>query len=90
MSEAEQSSDQNQKWWSKALMVGAIVGLVALPGMMTGQILSGVSPLIAVRYQIMIMTMALGASGMGAALMLWQLGRIEIHNRIAGSGNKPR
>ncbi|WP_372737576.1 ABC transporter permease [Neptunomonas sp.] len=51
------------------------VGLVALPGMMTGQILSGVSPLIAVRYQIMIMTMILGASGMGAALMLWLLGR---------------
>lgn len=46
------------------------VGLVALPGMMTGQILSGVSPLIAVRYQILIMTMVLGASGVGAALML--------------------
>ena len=46
------------------------VGLVALPGMMTGQILSGVSPLIAVRYQIMIMIMLLGASGMGAAMML--------------------
>ncbi|MGY8869089.1 MAG: ABC transporter permease [Pseudomonadales bacterium] len=51
------------------------VGLVALPGMMTGQILSGVSPLIAVRYQIMIMTMILGTSGMGAATMLWLLGR---------------
>ena len=32
------------------------VGLVSLPGMMTGQILSGVSPLIAARYQIMVMT----------------------------------
>lgn len=52
------------------------VGLVALPGMMTGQILSGVSPLIAVRYQIMIMTMVLGAGGLGAALMLWLLGRM--------------
>lgn len=31
------------------------VGLVSLPGMMTGQILSGIDPLIAVRYQIMIM-----------------------------------
>ncbi|MBR9868673.1 MAG: ABC transporter permease [Oceanospirillales bacterium] len=51
------------------------VGLVSLPGMMTGQILSGVSPLIAVRYQIMIMTMILGSGGCGAALMLWQLGR---------------
>ncbi len=51
------------------------VGVVALPGMMTGQILSGVSPLIAVRYQIMIMTMVLGASGLGAATMLWLLSR---------------
>ncbi len=50
------------------------VGLVTLPGLMTGQILSGVSPLTAVRYQIMIMTMILGSSGVGAALMLWFLG----------------
>ncbi|BBB25880.1 ABC transporter permease [Amphritea japonica] len=52
------------------------VGLVSLPGMMTGQILSGVSPLVAVRYQIMIMAMVLGSGGCGAALMLWQLGRV--------------
>lgn len=51
------------------------VGLVALPGMMTGQILSGVSPLVAVRYQIMIMTMVLGTSVLGAALMLWLMAR---------------
>lgn len=53
------------------------VGLVALPGMMTGQILSGVSPLIAVRYQIMIMAMVLGTAGIGAALMLWLLARTK-------------
>ena len=40
------------------------VGLISLPGMMTGQILSGVSPLIAVRYQIMVMCMIFGASGL--------------------------
>ena len=51
------------------------VGLVALPGMMTGQILSGVSPLIAVRYQIMIMTMVLGSAGVGSALLLYILGK---------------
>ncbi len=51
------------------------VGLVALPGMMTGQILSGVSPLIAVRYQILIMAMILGTSGMGTAIMLWLIRR---------------
>ena len=37
------------------------VGLVSVPGMMTGQILSGVSPLIAVRYQIMVMCMIFGS-----------------------------
>lgn len=51
------------------------VGLVSLPGMMTGQILSGISPLIAVRYQIMIMAMVLGTAGVGSLLLIWQLGR---------------
>jgi putative ABC transport system permease protein len=46
------------------------VGLVSLPGMMTGQILSGVDPLIAVRYQIVVMTMVLGAGGLSAAFFL--------------------
>ncbi len=46
------------------------VGLVALPGMMTGQILAGVSPLIAARYQIMVMCMLFGASGLAAATFL--------------------
>ncbi|MEL7185342.1 MAG: ABC transporter permease [Pseudomonadota bacterium] len=46
------------------------VGLVSLPGMMTGQILSGVSPLIAAQYQIVVMTMWFGATGISAALFL--------------------
>ena len=46
------------------------VGLVALPGMMTGQILSGVSPLVAAKYQIVVMTMLFGASGISAAAYL--------------------
>ena len=46
------------------------VGLVSLPGMMTGQILSGVSPLIAVQYQIVVMCMLTGASGIAAAIYL--------------------
>ena len=46
------------------------VGLVSLPGMMTGQILSGVSPLIAVRYQIVIMAMILGSAGISVILYL--------------------
>ena len=40
------------------------VGLVSLPGMMTGQILSGIDPLVAVRYQIMIMSTILSSAGM--------------------------
>ncbi len=51
------------------------VGLVSLPGMMTGQILSGVSPLIAAKYQIVVMTMLFGASGISAAIYLVLAGR---------------
>ena len=49
------------------------VGLVTLPGMMTGQILSGVSPLIAAKYQIVVMAMLFGASGIAAAVYLGAL-----------------
>ena len=47
------------------------VGLVSLPGMMTGQILSGIDPLIAVRYQIMIMLSML--SGTGISIIVYFL-----------------
>lgn len=46
------------------------VGLVSIPGMMTGQILSGVSPLIAARYQIMVMCMIFGSTGISAAAFM--------------------
>lgn len=46
------------------------VGLVSLPGMMTGQILSGVSPLIAARYQVVVMCMMFGSAGISSALFL--------------------
>lgn len=46
------------------------VGLVSLPGMMTGQILSGVSPFIAARYQIMVMCMVFGSAGISSAIFL--------------------
>jgi putative ABC transport system permease protein len=46
------------------------VGLVSLPGMMTGQIMSGISPLIAARYQIMVMCMIFGSAGISSALFL--------------------
>ncbi|WP_425398519.1 ABC transporter permease [Aeoliella sp.] len=50
------------------------VGLVSLPGLMTGQILAGISPLIASRYQIMIMCMVFSAGGIAAAVYLWLVG----------------
>lgn len=40
----------------------AIVGLISLPGMMTGQILGGSSPIIAIKYQIMLMISVFSAS----------------------------
>jgi putative ABC transport system permease protein len=51
------------------------VGLVSLPGMMTGQILSGIDPLIAVRYQMMVMLMILGSAGLSVAVYLVLLKR---------------
>ena len=53
------------------------VGLISLPGMMTGQILSGVSPLIAARYQVMVMCMIFGAAGLSTACFLVLIQRSE-------------
>jgi len=46
------------------------VGIVSIPGLMTGQILSGTSPLIAARYQIMVMCMVFGSAGLSSAIYL--------------------
>jgi putative ABC transport system permease protein len=43
----------------------AVAGVVSLPGMMTGQILAGISPMIAVNYQIIIMFMIAAGTGFG-------------------------
>jgi len=50
----------------------AATGIVALPGMMTGQILSGTEPMIAVRYQIAIMCAITGAVAITSFLILLQ------------------
>ena len=47
------------------------VGLVSLPGMMTGQILSGVEPLTAARYQIMVMCMIFSTAGLAAVIYMF-------------------
>ena len=50
-----------------ALMV---VGLVSLPGMMTGQILAGAEPMTAVRYQIVVMLMIAASVAIGALIVV--------------------
>jgi putative ABC transport system permease protein len=52
-------------------MVG--MGIVFLPGMMTGQILSGISPFTAIEYQIVIMLGILGSVSLSVILLV-QLG----------------
>lgn len=55
----------------------AAAGVVFLPGMMTGQILAGVAPEQAVKYQILVLFLIAGATGLGvlAAVMasVWRL-----------------
>ena len=57
------------------------VGLVSLPGMMTGQILAGTSPLIAARYQIMVMCMIFSSAGISTALFLWLIHLREMRRK---------
>lgn len=54
------------------------VGIVALPGMMTGQILAGVSPFIAAQYQIVVMCMIFGSAGISAAWYLKFTGQPQV------------
>ena len=54
------------------------VGLVSLPGMMTGQILSGISPLIAVRYQIVVMGMIFAAGAIAVFFYLLQMPKDKV------------
>ncbi len=55
----------------------AATGVVSLPGMMTGQILSGVDPTEAVKYQLLIMFLIGGATGFGVLIAVlgntWRL-----------------
>jgi putative ABC transport system permease protein len=44
----------------------SVTGVVSLPGMMTGQILGGVPPAEAVKYQILVMFLISGGTGLGA------------------------
>ena len=60
--------------WNAALIpqINAFlaVGLVSLPGIMTGQVIAGADPMEAVRYQIMVMSMVMGSAGFAVAIFL--------------------
>ncbi len=44
-----------QKAFNPAIATMAVIGLISLPGMMTGQILGGNRPMVAIKYQILLM-----------------------------------
>lgn len=54
----------------------SVIGLISLPGMMTGQILGGSSPAIAIKYQIMIMMAILVGSTLMLVLIIWLSSKI--------------
>ena len=58
------------------------VGVVSLPGAMTGMILAGVSPLEAVQLQMIVMFMLLGATSVSVLLSV-ELGTARLFNRRA-------
>jgi putative ABC transport system permease protein len=59
-------------------------GLVSLPGMMTGQILAGNPPVEAVKYQILIMFLVAGGTGLGTLAALWMGSRrlFDVRQRL--------
>jgi putative ABC transport system permease protein len=71
----EESTTENFKSAIKSGMIPSInalmaVGVVSMPGMMTGQILAGVSPLIAIKYQIVIMLLLVGSTALSTVFAL--------------------
>ena len=52
-----------------------VVGLVSLPGMMTGQILAGQDPDQAIRYQIIVMFFLAAATGLSCLAVVYSIYR---------------
>jgi putative ABC transport system permease protein len=70
-----ESTHDNFKSAIKSGMIPSInalmsVGVVSIPGMMTGQILAGTDPLIAIKYQIVIMLLLVGSTAISTVLAL--------------------
>lgn len=64
----------------------AVMGIVSLPGTLTGQILGGSAPGIAIKYQIMIIIITFSASMLSLAITLYLADRrsFDINGRIRG------
>ena len=66
------------------------VGLIQLPGAMTGMILAGASPLEAVQLQMIVMFMLIGAAaftGLGAAFLAYQQFFTDAHQLVLPEAN---
>jgi len=66
-----------RKSFSPTIARMAVLGLISLPGTMTGQIIGGSSPVVAIKYQILIMVMIFVSSVLSVAMA------IIIANRFA-------
>ena len=58
-----------------------VVGIVSLPGMMTGQLLAGVEPIQAVKYQVVIMFVIAAATALGTVLAVLIAFRYRFNRR---------
>jgi putative ABC transport system permease protein len=70
-----ESTRENFKSAIKSGMIPSInalmsVGVVSIPGMMTGQILAGTDPMIAIKYQIIIMLLLVGSTALSSIFAL--------------------
>ena len=63
---------------SPYLATVATMGLVSLPGMMTGQILGGASPVVAIQYQVMIMIAIFVTSSVSSLLVMVFASRLAL------------
>ncbi|PMK03890.1 ABC transporter permease [Vibrio sp. 10N.261.55.A7] len=71
-----------QKSFAPVLASMATTGLVTLPGMMTGQILGGIAPMTAIKYQLMIMIAIFVMMSISVTLSL----RLSLNSAISSEG----
>ena len=86
-----------RKAFNPLIATTAVMGLISLPGMMTGQILGGSDPMVAVKYQIMILIVIFSSTLLNVWLTIrfstkvafdqWRNLRPEIFARTVKSSN---